>query len=214
MGASLCGSHYRPGRWEGQPGAGQHTLAHGLHFGDEGLLVHEQGSVVLHHHAAVNQDGVDAAPVGIVDQAVDRVEERGPLGAASVVEGEVGLLARLDGADFVAQPQRLRPAMVANSSAVSAVMAVVLRRASLYSTAMRYMARLVSMRLELLPASVPMPTVIPASSISGSSPSEVMNPKPDLTAAVGTATTLAPVRASVHFRLVQAQAVGHHDVFA
>ena len=96
-------SDYRPRLGEGQPGAGQHTLADGLHLGDESLLVHEQRRVVLHHNAAVHDDGVDAAPVGIVDQAVDRVEERGPLGAASVVEGEVSLLARLDGADFVAQ---------------------------------------------------------------------------------------------------------------
>ena len=49
---------------------------------------------------------MDAAAVGAVDEVVDRVEERLPFGPLGVEQHEVGLLARLDRAELLAQPER------------------------------------------------------------------------------------------------------------
>jgi len=51
---------------------------------------------------------VHAASVGVVDQVVQRIPERLPLRPPGVEQHEVGPLARLDGADLVAQPERRR----------------------------------------------------------------------------------------------------------
>ena len=58
------------------------------------------------------------------------------------------------------------------------------------------MDRMVSTKLELLPASVPRPTVTPAWSISGSMAVLVI-PAPPFVAAVGHITAFVPVRAIV-----------------
>ncbi len=67
-------------------------------------------------------------------------------------------------------PSAFAPLMVAISSAVSAPITPGSKRMSLNSSAARYMARTMSMKLAQSPASVPSATFTPAFSISGNFP--------------------------------------------
>src|SRR5690349_5219068 len=59
-------------------------------------LVRERLLVALDHDAPVHDHGVDAPAVGVVDQVVDRVDERVPLWPLKIEQDQIGLLARLD----------------------------------------------------------------------------------------------------------------------
>ena len=83
-------------------------------------LVHERLAVGVHDDAAVHDHRVHAAAVGVVDEVVDRVEERLPLRPLGVEEHEVRPLAGLDRPELVPQSERPRAQSVASSSAVSA----------------------------------------------------------------------------------------------
>src|SRR5438093_13284568 len=66
------GSAHRPaGEREGDAGAGLESLADLLNLPERARLVHEGLPVRVHHHAAVDDDRVDAAAVGVVDEVVD-----------------------------------------------------------------------------------------------------------------------------------------------
>src|SRR5262245_27868014 len=110
---SRCGwvvmsSHHRPARAELDAGTLQELPSQRLHAVDQLLLVHERRLVVLDDHAAVHDDRVDAATVGAVHEAVDRVEERPPLRSPRVEEHQVGLLAHLERAQVGLEPERAR----------------------------------------------------------------------------------------------------------
>ena len=85
-----------PAWGEGEVGAGEEVLAVGLDLGDEFAFVDEEGGVVFDDDFSVDDDGVDAAAVGVVDEGVDGVVEGAPLGAPGVEEDEVGLLSHFD----------------------------------------------------------------------------------------------------------------------
>src|SRR5882724_6926425 len=99
----------RPARaGKGDAGARLQSLADLLHGGEESSLVDEALAIVVDDDAPVDDDRMHAAPVGVVDQVVDRIPERLPLRPPGVEQHEVGALARFNGADLVAQPERRR----------------------------------------------------------------------------------------------------------
>src|SRR3989442_10572106 len=83
--------HNRPaGAGKGDAGPGLQSLADLLHGGEEPTLVDERLAIVVHHDPAVDDDGVHAASVGVVDQVVQRIPERLPLRPPGVEQHEVG----------------------------------------------------------------------------------------------------------------------------
>ena len=79
-----------------------------MHFGHQRRFVGKQGDMIGDHYPPVDDDGMHAAPVGVVHQAVDRVVQRAPFRPPGVKKYQVGGLARLDGTDYVIHAQRRR----------------------------------------------------------------------------------------------------------
>src|SRR5215813_2282970 len=99
MGAS---SAHRPlGAGEADARACLELLADLLHLGEEARLVREGLAIVVHHDSPVDDHGVHASPVRVVDKIVDGIPDGLPLGALGVEAYQVGLLARLDGAEII-----------------------------------------------------------------------------------------------------------------
>src|SRR5213594_1311035 len=64
---------------ERSPGSPLELLADLLHLREKPRLVDECLAIGVDHHLAVDDDRVHAAAVGVVDEVVDRIEERLPL---------------------------------------------------------------------------------------------------------------------------------------
>src|SRR5215472_3218608 len=98
--ATAAPSAHRPlGAGEADARARLELLADLLHLGEEARLVRKGLVVVVHHDSPVDDHGVHAAPVGVVDEVVDGIPDGLPLGALGIEADQVGLLARLDGAE-------------------------------------------------------------------------------------------------------------------
>src|SRR5262250_3887090 len=99
---AMASSAYRPlGAGKADARARLELLADLLHLGEEARLVREGLAIVVHHDSPVDDHGVHAAPVGVVDEVVDGIPDGLPLGALGVEAYQVGLLAHLDGAELV-----------------------------------------------------------------------------------------------------------------
>src|ERR1051325_3563490 len=94
----------RPG--ERDAGARQQPFADLLDAGEEARFVDERLAVGVDHHAAVDDDRVETAPVRVVDKIVDGIEERLPFRTLRVEEQDVGALAGLDRAQRVTASER------------------------------------------------------------------------------------------------------------
>ena len=68
-------SHYRPARCEVNARTLQKPLAQGLHIAHQLPFVHVAGRMILDHHTAIDNDGMDATAIGVVDQRVDGIEK-------------------------------------------------------------------------------------------------------------------------------------------
>src|SRR5215470_537016 len=82
---AMAGSAHGPlGAGEADARARLELLADLLHLGEETRLVREGLAVAVHHHAAVDDHGVHAASVGVVDEVVDGIPDGLPLGTLGV----------------------------------------------------------------------------------------------------------------------------------
>src|SRR5262245_55796369 len=80
--AMAASSAHRPlGAGEADARARLELLADLLHLGEEARLVREHLAIVVHHDSPVDDHGVHAAPVGVVDEVVDGIPDGLPLGA-------------------------------------------------------------------------------------------------------------------------------------
>ena len=181
------------GKWG--VGAGEHVGAYGLDLLNQIPLVHVGWLLVLDHDSAVDENRVHAPAIGIVYQAVDRVEQGAPLRAAGVEQDDVGLLAGLDGANVRLQTQGPGAVDCGHLQSLLRRYHAGRARPSLYRTAAKYIDRKTSATQELFAESVPKPTVTPLSIISGKRPREEV-PAPIFTAAVGHITILVSVLAT------------------
>src|SRR5215813_6751970 len=100
--------HHGPARGKVDASAGEETLTQGLHPAYQLSFVHKAGSVVLDDDAAIHNNRMHAATIGVVHQRVDGIEERSPLGAAGIKQYQVGFFAGFYGAKVVLQPHGAR----------------------------------------------------------------------------------------------------------
>src|SRR5262245_57512925 len=83
--SQILRSHDGPARAGiAHPGPREQALADLLHLPVEPRLVHEGLAMGVDHDAAVDDDGVHAAAVGVVDEIVDGIEHRLPVRALGV----------------------------------------------------------------------------------------------------------------------------------
>src|SRR5499427_2081494 len=107
---AMASSAHRPlGAGEADARARLELLADLLYLGEEAGLVREGLAIGVHHDSPVDDHGVHAAPVGVVDEVVDGIPDGLPLGAWGVEAHQVGLLARLDGTELVSLAHGVRP---------------------------------------------------------------------------------------------------------
>src|SRR5258706_16247375 len=100
-------SHNGPGRGgERDARPGHERLADLLHSRKEPRFVDEPLAIRVDDDTTVHDYRVEAATVGVVDEVVDRIEERLPFRTLRVEEEQIGFLAGLDRAELVTLPKR------------------------------------------------------------------------------------------------------------
>jgi hypothetical protein len=82
-------------------GAGQESLADILDFLDELPFIDINRFILPYDDPAIDDDGVHAAAIGVIDQGVHRIEEITPFWTLGVEQYEIGLLPHLDRAQVL-----------------------------------------------------------------------------------------------------------------